>query len=83
MPKRPRKPVNYYKNINNIAKELIQAGNWMKFAKEHESAYRSVRRYSSKKNLEKITGIKRSPRKPVNYYKNINNIAKELKEAGS
>jgi predicted GIY-YIG superfamily endonuclease len=83
MPKRPRKPVNYYKNINNIAKELIQAGNWMKFAKEHESAYRSVRRYSSKKNLEKITGIKRSPRKPVNYYKNINNIAKELKAAGS
>jgi len=83
MPKRPRKPVNYYKNINNIAKELIKAGNWTKFAKEHESAYRSIRRYFSKGYLEEITGIKRSPRKPVNYYKNINNIASKLVSAGS
>jgi predicted GIY-YIG superfamily endonuclease len=83
MPKKLRKPVNFYKNINNIAKELIVAGNWMKFAKEHESAYRSVRRYFSKERLEKITGIKRPPRKPFNYYKNIENIAKELKSAGS
>jgi GIY-YIG catalytic domain len=78
-----RKPVGFYKDIQNIAKELVEAGNWMIFAKEHGSAFRSMRHYFSKEQLEKLTGIKRPPRKPVNYYRNIENIAKELRGAGS
>lgn len=83
MKKRPNKAVNYYKNIDNIAEELIQAGDWTKFAKDHPSAYKLVGKYFSKVQLEELTGIKRRPRKPINHYKSIDNIAKELKEAGS
>lgn len=77
------KPAGFYKDIKNIAKELIRAGNWTKFAKDHERAYRAALKYFSKKRLGDMTGIKPAPRVPVNYYKNINNIAKKLKAAGS
>ena len=45
------KPAGFYKDIKNIAKELIRAGNWTKFAKDHERAYRAALKYFSKKRL--------------------------------
>ncbi|MFZ3039398.1 MAG: GIY-YIG nuclease family protein [Polynucleobacter sp.] len=78
-----RKPLNYYKNIDHIVKELIKAGSWTKFRSKHGSAYRSALKYFSKKRIERAARVKPSLRRPAGYYKNINNIAKELKKAGS